>query len=214
MNPLIILGAGGHARVLLSLIQAAGLNVLGVCAPELVEQGIDSWRGVPVLNLTDDNLAAFPPEDVALVNGVGNQAGRQALFEKFKAQGYYFPVLTHPHTCIDPTVKLGEGTQVMAGAVIQVDTCIGNNVIINTQASVDHDCIIEDHVHIAPGAVLCGHVHVKKGAFIASGASVVIGIQIGAYAIAGAGVSIVRDVEAGCIMLPASVRTIAKGDRI
>ena len=209
---LIILGAGGHARVLLSLIQALGLNVIGVCAPELAEQGLDRWRGIPVLDLTDDNLTAFPPSEVALVNGVGNQAGRQALFENFKTQGYYFPVLIHPRACVDPTATLGEGTQVMAGAVIQVDTCISNNVIINTQASVDHDCIIDDHVHVAPGAVLCGHVQAGKGAFIASGAAVVIGINIGEYAVVGAGVSIVRDVEPGCIVLPAPVRIIAKGE--
>ncbi len=205
-RPLIILGAGGHAKVLLSIIQAAGIPVLGVCAPELVAQGIELWRGVPVLSIVDDNLTAFPPNDVVLINGIGNQVGRQQLFEKFKAQGYYFPVLIHPHACIDPTVTLDEGVQVMAGAVIQIDTCIGKNVIINTRASVDHDCIIEDHVHIGPGAILCGHVHAKKGAFIASGAIVIIGIELGEHAIAGAGASIVRNVEPGQVILPAAIR--------
>ena len=208
---MILLGAGGHAKVLLSLIKAAGYDVLGVCAPELREEGVDTWRGIPVLD-TDDNLTAFDPERVAVVNGVGDQRVRQKLYEQLKVLGYYFPPLIHPRAYVDPTVKLDEGVQVMAGAVIQSDTHVGQNVIINTQASVDHDCIIEDHVHLGPGAVLCGHVLVKKGAFIGSGASVVIGIQIGEYAIMGAGVSIVRNIEPGRIVLPASVRVTSKGE--
>ena len=205
-QPLILFGAGGHAKVLLSLIQAAGFNVLGVCAPELVHQGIDCWRGLPVLNIKDDNLKAFFPNQVALVNGVGHQVRRQQLFEQFKAQGYHFPVLIHSHAYVDPSAILNEGVQVMAGAVIQADACIGNNVIINTRASVDHDCVIGDHVHIAPGAVLCGDVHVCQGAFIGSGATVAHGIKVSERATAGAGVSVVRDLPSGCIILPASIR--------
>lgn len=204
-RPLVILGAGGHAKVLLSLIQAAGLEVLGVSAPELVEQGLENWRGVPVLTLFDDNLNAFPPENIALVNGVGNQTVRHGLFEKFKAQGYFFPVLIHPQAWVDASVVLDEGAQVMAGAVIQADACIGKNVIINTRASVDHDCAIGDHVHIAPGAILCGHVQVKQNAFIASGATVITGICVGENAVAGAGASIVRDIAPGHVILPAPV---------
>ena len=205
-QPLILFGAGGHAKVLLSLIQAAGLNVLGICAPELVHQGIDSWRGCPVLSLTDDNLKAYSQDQVALVNGVGHQVRRQQLFEQFNAQGYHFPVLIHPHAYVDPSAILNEGVQVMAGAVIQADACIGNNVIINSRASVDHDCVIGDHVHIAPGAVLCGGVHVCQGAFIGSGATVTHGIKVSEKATAGAGVSVVRDIPSGCILLPASIR--------
>ena len=205
IKPLILLGAGGHAKVLLSLMQAAGLTVLGVSAPELVESGDTLWRGIPVLYVGDD-LFEYCPEEIGLVNGVGAQQGRRHLFDRFKARGYEFPVLIHPHACVDPLAILGEGVQVMAGAVIQVDARLGQNVIVNTQASVDHDCIIEDHVHIAPGASVCGHVHVKTGAFIASNATVIIGIQVGEDAIAGAGASIVRDMEPGAVVLPAPVR--------
>lgn len=208
--PLILLGAGGHAKVLLSLMQAAGLRVLGVSAPELVESGALLWRGIPVLHAADD-LAEYRPVEVGLVNGVGAQQARRRLFDRFKARGYVFPVLVHPTAWVDPSAVLGEGVQVMAGSVIQADASLGQNVIVNTQASVDHDCVIEDHVHIAPGASVCGHVHVKTGAFIASGATVIIGIQVGEDAIAGAGASIVRDIEPGAVVLPASVRKQKKG---
>lgn len=204
-KPLILLGAGGHAKVLLSLLQANGFEVIGVTAPELTESGAHEWRGIPVLHVGDD-ITAYPLLQVGLVNGVGEQHARRRLFERFKAKGYYFPVLIHPNAWVDPSATLDEGVQVMAGAVVQVDACLGKNVIVNTKASVDHDCVIEDHVHIAPGASVCGHVHVKTGAFIASGVTIVIGIQVGESAVAGAGASIVRDIDPGTVVLPAPVR--------
>ncbi len=204
-KPLILLGAGGHAKVVLSLIKAAGLNAFGVCAPELVEQGVNSWRGIRVLG-TGEDLSDFSPDQVALVNAVGKLDIRLKLFNTFKEKGYYFPVLVHPHACVDESVKLGEGTQVMAGAVIQADTSIGMNVIINTHASVDHDCVIGAHVHIGPGAVLCGGVCVHKRAFVASGSTIIVGVNVGEDAVVGAGASVVRDIEAQQVILPASVR--------
>lgn len=208
-KPLILLGAGGHAKVLLSLVRALDLPVLGVCAPELVNQGANFWRDIRVLGAGDD-LNDFSPNDVALVNAVGRRVGdtnsRQRIFDAFKAKGYYFPVLVHPRACVDPDASLQEGAQIMAGAVIQADARIGNNVIINTRAAIDHDCVIEDHVHIAPGAVLCGNVHVGKRAFVASGATLIPGTKVGNDAVVGAGASIVRDVAPGQLVLPALIR--------
>ncbi|WP_019217566.1 LbetaH domain-containing protein [Legionella tunisiensis] len=94
----------------------------------------------------------------------------------------------------------------MAGAVIQADARIGNNVIINTRTAIDHDCVIEDHVHIAPGAVLCGNVYVGKRAFVASGATLIPGVKVGNDAVVGAGASIVRDVPPRQLVLPAFIR--------
>lgn len=206
--PIILLGAGGHAKVLLSLIKALELPLLGVSAPELDSSGVDFWRGVKVLSKND--LNDMSPNTVALVNAIGRRVGdsnhRQKIFEKFKTQGYYFPALVHPWAYVDPTAILKEGAQIMAGSMIQADVCIGQNVIINTHALVDHDSVIEDHVHIAPGAVLCGNVHIAKGAFVACGASLSQGIHIGEDTVIGAGVSIVRDVASGQLVLPASLR--------
>ncbi len=210
-KPLVLLGAGGHAKVLLSLIKAAGLTVLGVCAPELVEQGVTSWRGINVLG-TGDDMHDFPPGRVDLVNAVGKLEIRQTLFTIFKDKGYYFPILVHPHAWVDESVRLGEGTQVMAGVVIQADTCIGMNVIINTQASIDHDCVLGEHVHIGPGAMLCGGVRVHKRAFVASGSTLIVGVNVGEGAVVGAGASVVRDIKAQQVVLPASVRRKEVGE--
>lgn len=204
----ILIGAGGHAKVLFSLIKAVGLNVRGVCAPELVSQGITTWRGIEVIGSGDD-ITAFSPSNVYLINGVGKRVGdtsRQRLFDEFKTKGYHFPSLIHPQAYVDETVELEEGAQVMAGAIIQADARIGRNVIINTHASIDHDCIVEEHVHVSPGAVLCGNVYVARCAFIASGACIIPGVKVGEEAVIGAGASIVRDVLPHEVVLPALIR--------
>ncbi|MGY2398102.1 acetyltransferase [Pseudomonas sp. SDO5271_S396] len=204
----VIIGAGGHAKVLLSLLRALKMPVRGVCDPALSAMTGEMWRGVPILG-GDEALQGIRPVDVLLVNGVGQLAGgtrRQALYESLVAQGYVFPSLVHPAAWVDESATLGDGVQVMAGAIVQADVRVGSNSIINTGAAIDHDCIIGRHTHVAPSAVLCGSVVTGDASFIAAGATVIQGITIGESAIVGAGVTVVRDVPAGQIVLGAAVR--------
>lgn len=207
-RPLVLLGAGGHAKVLLSLIQAAGFEVLGVCDPVLSVQAVSSWRGIKVLG-GDEALEGLEPSSVGLVNGIGQLVegtSRQRVFDGLKERGFLFPALRHPATWVDNSVILHEGVQVMAGAVIQADTVIGVNSIINTNASVDHDCTIGAHVHIAPAATLCGGVTIESYCFIGSGATVIQGLKVGESSVVGAGVALVRDLAKGHTVLGAAVR--------
>lgn len=194
-KPLLLLGAGGHAKVLLSLARTLGLEVAGICDPLLASQGAREWRGVRVLG-GDEALAALDPASVGLVNGIGQMVGsslRHRLFVSLVEKGFHFPVLVHPAAWVDATARLGAGVQVMAGAVIQADAVIGANSIINTCAAVDHDCRLGENVHVAPGATLCGNVDVGDQAFIAAGATVIQGISVGVGAVVGAGAVLVRD---------------------
>jgi sugar O-acyltransferase (sialic acid O-acetyltransferase NeuD family) len=207
-KPLVLLGAGGHAKVLLSLAQAAGLQLLGVCDPVLSSQGVSHWRGISVLG-GDEALDTLDPESVGLINGVGQLVGgkgRRNIFATLKAKGFQFPVLVHPAAWVDNTAILHEGVQVMAGAVIQADAVIGLNSIINTRAGVDHDCCLGADVHVAPGATLCGDVQVQDRAFIASGATVIQGLTVGEDAVVGAGAVLVRDLAARQILLGPATR--------
>jgi UDP-perosamine 4-acetyltransferase len=200
--PLIILGAGGHAKVLLSLAQMLNLSIHGICAPELREQGIGEWRGCKVLG-GDEALEMLDPASVGIVNGIGQlvgSTGRRTVYERFAARGFHFPALKHPAAWVDPSVILNDGSQVMAGAVIQADAVIGINSIINTRASVDHDCLIGAHVHIAPAATLCGNVRVGDRAFIACNAAVIQSINVGNDAVVGAGAILVRDLADNSII--------------
>ena len=194
-RPLILLGAGGHAKVALSLARAAGWAMLGVCDPELAQQDLREWRGLRVLG-GDEALADVDPTQVGLLNGVGQAVGggpRQRLFDELAQRRFRFPALVHPAATVDPSAALDDGVQIMAGAIVQADSRIGRNTIVNTRASVDHDCVLGPHVHIAPGATLCGSVRVDDGAFVGAGATVVQGLRIGSRAFVEAGAVLVRD---------------------
>lgn len=206
--PLVLLGAGGHAKVLLGLARAAGHVVVGVCDPAFQREQGGMWSGIPVLG-GDEALEAVNPQSHALVNAIGPLPGRDArrrLYERYREMGFVFPALVHPFSWVDASVDLADGVQVMAGAVIQPDCTIGANTTINTRASVDHDCRVEAHVHIAPGATLCGGVSVAHGAYIGAGATIIQGLRVGGEAIVGAGTTCVRSVEAGAVVLGASAR--------
>lgn len=208
VRPLVLLGAGGHARVLLALARAAGLAVLGVCDPRLVTDGTQRWDGVDVLG-DDAALNRHPPDAVQLMLGLGQLATgspREHLYRAWRARGYEFPVLIHPAAWVAPDAIFAAGAQVMAGAVVQPGCEIGENSILNTCASVDHDCRIGADVHIAPGATLCGAVTVGSGAFVGAGATVVQGLRIGERAVVGAGVTLVRDLAPSTTVLGAPNR--------
>ena len=206
---LIIIGGGGHTRVLIGMAQAAGLTVRGVVTNSEALLGMD-LLGVPVLCL--EAMFALDAAEVTLVNGVGNQtssggpglAARTAVFERYKARGYEFLPLVSRDAMVQPHVILGAGVQVMPGAVVQPGGVIGENVIINTRASVDHDVIIEPHAHIAPGAVLCGNVQVGMGSHIGAGAVIIQNMRIGSNVVIGAGAVVTKHVPDGSLVRPAS----------
>lgn len=197
-KPHLLLGAGGHAKVLLDVLRLTEVPVLGVCDPDLAGRGENFWRGVPVLG-NDDAVKHFAPDQVLLVNGVGQLPRKDARFrlhEYWSRLGYHFATLIHPTASRSSTTQLATGVQIMAGCIIQADTQIGEACIINTAATIDHDCSIGSHVHFAPGTTVCGGVTVGAHVFIGAGAVVSPGLRIGERAIIAAGSVVLRDVPA------------------
>jgi UDP-perosamine 4-acetyltransferase len=144
----------------------------------------------------DEFLDRSVPDEFDLLLGVGQvvrRGNRERLYRVWSGFGYAFPSIVHPTAWVAPDVVVPDGTQVMAGAVIQPGCAIGRNTIVNTRAGIDHDCRIGANVHIAPGVVLCGGVEVGDGAFIGAGAVLIQGVKVGRGAVVGAGVTLVRD---------------------
>lgn len=110
----------------------------------------------------------FDEEVTGTFIAVGNNVHRSNEVELRRTDT--FPILQHPFSWVAPDVVIGEGTVIMAGAVVQPGVTIGKHCIINTCASLDHDSIIGDFVHIAPGARLCGNVTVGEGTLVGAGA--------------------------------------------
>ncbi len=200
MSPrVVIIGAGGHAKVLADALIEIGREVLGLTDVNAERWG-QSVAGAMVLG-DDQKLAAdYSAGEVELVNGVGavdSAAVRREVFRRLRSKGYRFASVVHPRATVSRHASLGEGVQVMAGAVIQPGVSVGENSIVNTSAVIDHDCEIGEHVHIAPGAVLCGAVIVGAGAHVGAGAVIRQGMRIGAEAMVGAGAVVVRAVADG-----------------
>ncbi len=196
-KPVIIIGAGGHAKVLYDSLRLLGVEILGVldkCPPPSRQAG-----ELPIIG-DDSAISAYSNDAVELVNGlgsVGDTALRASIYYKFKKLGYGFRQVIHPAAIIASDCTLGEGVQVMAGAVVNTGTRIAEDSIINTGAVVDHDCVIGSHVHIAPGAILSGGVQVGDGSHIGTGATVIQGVSIGRNALVGAGAVVLKDVPPG-----------------
>ena len=188
-KPWILLGAGGHASVVLALLRELQCEVLGVSDPSLVAQAINEWQGLPVF---DDAtvLAKHLPTTVFLANGVGfvqTPEPRQRIFHTYAQTGYVFPALVHPFTWVAEDVLVGEGVQIMAGAVVQAGTQLGANTLVNTGARIDHGCQIGPHNHVACGAILCGNVHLETHTLIGVGAVLIQDVSLGSHCTVGAG---------------------------
>ena len=195
-KPVIIIGAGGHARVLFDCLRLQGVKVLGMLDKAGVE---NSNSNLPIIG-DDSAISEYPSDTVELVNGlgsVGNMNLRTSIFSKFKNLGYCFRNVIHPSAIIAHDCVLGEGVQVLAGAVINTGTKIGADTIVNTGAIVDHECIVGSHVHIAPGCTLSGGIHIGYGTHIGTGATIIQGISIGNRALVAAGAVVVNTVSDG-----------------
>lgn len=200
---LVVIGGGGHARVLIEVLSRAGRRPIGVVDSDPGVRGREI-NGVPVIG-DDSAILRRGADEVLLVNGLGNRTShgtsglekRRAIFESFKARGYAFASVISPDAVLSSDLELAEGLQVMAGAIVQPGVRIGCNTIVNTGAIVEHDCEIGAHCHVAPGAVLCGGVSVGDESHIGAGATVIQGIDIGAGAVIAAGVVVSRDLARG-----------------
>lgn len=204
--PIVFLGGGGHAKVLMETLLLQGRDVIGYTSLK------DESGGLQVNRLGDDRvLAGYDPETILLVNAIGSiksTLNRRRLFEQFQNNHYHFASVIHPAAVVASDVRIPEGVQIMAGSVVQPGTSLGENTIVNTGALIDHDCVIGAHAHIAPGVVLSGGVHVAEGAHIGTGAVVIQGVAIGANSLVGAGAVIVRDVPPGVTVVGAPGRII------
>ena len=177
-------GASGHAKVVIEAWIASKGKVSGIFDDN---ESIQKILEFPVWGKFDHMKMG----DGSLILTVGSNLIRLKLAGVTRSA---YGNVVHPFSSIAPSVKLGEGTVVLAGGIINADTTIGKHVIVNTGASVDHDCRIGDFVHVAPRAVVCGGVQIGEGTLIGAGATVIQNVFIGKWATIGAGSAIVDDV--------------------
>jgi UDP-perosamine 4-acetyltransferase len=178
---IIIIGSGGHAKVVKDLAEQLNYQIIAVCDPNDKNKNKGCWKNIKFYNHESD-LQQYDVKKVFIANGVGhmpkNHSSRNKIFIRLMSMGFSFPVLIHPSAYVSKDTKLYDGVQVMAGSVIQPGCIIKENTIINTSCSVDHDSIIGGNVHIAPGCTLCGNVQIGKNSFIGCGSSIIQSVVI------------------------------------
>ena len=201
---LVILGAGGHAKVVLSLALDLGHQVLGLLDDDAEKWG-QNLMGFPVAGPTS-RIWELAQRDVEFVLAIGDNGLRQKLAEEY--QGVPWATLVHPKAYVHSSVTLGEGTVVMAGAIVQPMAVVGKHVIVNTGAVVEHDCWVGDYAHIAPGAKLGGGVWVGAGALVGIGAVIIPGRSVGDKAVLGGGSVVVRNIPSGAVAYGVPARVV------
>lgn len=196
----VLLGAGGHAHVLLSLLSMQKRGVLAVYDDNQSLHGKQFGpTGLTIsggLNQVEQHNAS----EIELVNAIGSAhrpAARQTVYKRAIALGYCFASLRHEQATVACEAVLEPGCQIMAGVTIQAGAKIRANALINTRAIIDHDSIIGEHTHVAPGVTICGGVNVGAGCHIGAGSTVIQGVTIGSGVIVGAGATVLCDVPNG-----------------
>lgn len=187
----LIVGCGGHARVVTDIARAAGVAVQAHL-DDMIAEASAAWRVVGPIR---EKIRELGPGNRFIV-AIGDNAVRRELSELVLRSGGDLMTLVHPAAVIAPDVAIGAGSVIMAGAIVNTGSTIGRFAVINTGATVDHDNRIGDNVHISPGCHFAGTVTCGADAFIGTGAVVIPGVSIGEGAYVAAGATVINDVPA------------------
>lgn len=195
MAEIVVIGGGGHAKVLIGLLKKTGWEILGFTDT----QGRGPVLGVPCLG-GDAELRAIIAEHprCSAVVGVGKVDAsdvRERLGRELLALGFACPVIVSPYAVVNEEVRFGAGTAVFDGVVVNSGTVTGDHCILNTNCTVEHDCRLGSNVHVAPGAVLSGGVTVGDGCLIGAGATVIQDVVLCAGSLIGAGSTVAGEIS-------------------
>lgn len=194
-----IIGAGGHAKVVIEVAEMLGYEITGVYDQNILVKEILKY---PVFH-DFSNIG----KQEQLFFALGSNLNRKKNAENYNSESFN---LIHPSAIVSKNIELGSGNVFMAGVVINSSSKIGDHCIINTSASVDHDCEIGDYVHISPQAALAGNVKILEGAQIGIGACVKQDITIGKWSVIGAGAVVIKDVPDNVIVAGNPAKIIKK----
>ena len=206
---IVLVGGGGHCKVVISILRKLGdFQIVGIVDNYKVGSLI---KGINVIG-GDEDLESFHKKGIRnvliTVGSIKDNRKRYELFNMIKKIGYKFPIIISSEAIVDDAVKLGEGTIVMPGCVINIDSSVGKNCIINTGAIVEHDCKIGNHCHIASGVHISGDVEIGDLSFIGVGSTIIQGIKIGKNVTLGAGSVVIKDIPDDVVVAGSPVKPV------
>lgn len=208
MERIILIGAGGHFKVVADIIKDQ-YDIIGVTDADPIKQDKDFY-GIKVLGTDEilpDLLENGTVNAFITIGSVGDNTLRAELYLKAQILGFNMVNVISPQSIISDSVVIGRGNFVADGVIIHADSIIDNNVILNTGCIIEHDCKIKDHVHVSIGARIAGSVVIGESTYVGMGASIIQGIRIGKNCIIGAGAVVINDIQDNsvCVGVPAKV---------
>lgn len=195
MRKAVVLGTGGHCRVILSILAAGRRH--DVMA--IIELGSPRPEEKIMGALIQSNLDILPAlcgrDDVDVFLAIGNNDMRKHWWEKVKTLGLSMPNLISPHALIDDSATLGESNVICARAFVGPEAELGNNNLINTAAIVEHEVSVGHHCHLAPSVTIAGRSRLDNSCFVGAGATIMDGVSIASRTVLGVGATLIRSVN-------------------
>lgn len=212
MDKIVLIGAGGHCKVIIDIIKSANsFDIVGITDENKLCDEVVS--GIKIIG--NDNILSNLYNDgvknaFICIGALNNPSLRTKLYSKVKKIGFNVPSLVSPNACVSECAVIGDGTCVMPGAIINSGAIIKENCIINSSSVVEHECLIEENTHISPNACVCGNVHIGSNCHIGAGSTVIQGINIGNNVTVGAGAVVIRDVADNVITAGVPAKLIGR----
>ncbi|MGP5430713.1 acetyltransferase [Enterococcus malodoratus] len=206
-NRVILVGAGGHAKVIFDILQTLQVREIA-----FFDDDVQTFKNLEYLGtmveLFHQKQSFF--SNVKLIIAIGNNQVRKEVVEKLAHLDVQYMTVISPSAVISPSSVINEGSVVMPNVVLNTDCTIGKHCIINTSSIIEHDDCIQDYVHISPGVSLAGNVRISEGVHVGIGACCIQGITIGKWSTIGAGAAVVKDISERTLNL--GVPAVEKGE--
>ncbi len=203
-DKVVIVGAGGHGKVVLDILLENKIDVLGFIDEDRSKHG----KKVNGLTILGDLNYLKEKKEIGLALGIGNNSIRFRIYQAALLLGVKVVSVVHPRAIVARDVVIGVGSVIMPGAVVNTGTVMKEGVVVNTGATVDHDCCLEGFCQVWPGAHLAGTVTVGEGSYVGTGASVIQNIKIGKNVMIGAGAAVVSNIPDGVIAVGVPAKVI------
>ncbi|MCC4831111.1 acetyltransferase [Shewanella sp. 10N.7] len=203
LKPIVVIGGGGHASVLVDILRSQNREILAIICPnDISERNV--FSGIEHLR-NDADVLNFSHENILLVNGIGmlpRSDLKQKLNQYYLCLGYKFATVIATSAQVSPFSTIESGVQIFAGAIIQAGVSICEHSVINSGVILEHDCKVGTYNHIAPRATLCGQVSTGNDVFIGAGATIIQNIEIEHRAIVGSGALVTKNLATNNIYYP------------
>ena len=211
MKKIVVIGAGGHSKVVLDILEKMEYEIVGLTDPSVARDTL--CLGYPILG-DDSKLDELFEQGVIYaaigIGHVGFPKIRNKVFASAKEKGFYFPQLVHISAVVARTANIGDGTIIASQSVINPDAQIGCACILNTACVVEHEVVIADGVHIAPHATVLGNASIDENSFVGAGSVVLQGVHVGKNCIIGAGSVVLHDVPDNVVVVGCPARVVKR----